>query len=66
MKISRKNYSLILNTSVVLLGISFVYYIFLVDKFPELHSLLNLVRIIATIILISTIILKLAKVVDEK
>ncbi|GAB4259567.1 MAG: hypothetical protein Kow0079_16620 [Vicingaceae bacterium] len=65
MKISRKAYNIMLNCSIIGLGLSFVYYGFIIEKYPYFKIFFDLIGYVSFTIFIFSIILKSLKRVNE-
>jgi|GEM_PF-6746758 len=57
--IQKKTYDILRRGSVVGLGISFIYYGFLVDQYPKMSTTVDFIGIICFVILIVCLLLKI-------
>lgn len=59
MNINKKTYDFILNTSIFGLGISFIYYSFIIDIYPVIQKIIDSVYYLCLMLFIAMVLLKI-------
>ena len=59
MNINKKTYDFILNTSIFGLGISFIYYSFIIDIYPVIQKIIDSVYYLCLMLFITMVLLKI-------